>query len=262
MSFSFVKKGVPAILFEMCAFCSQLEHEHAGTLEAITLPVVQRILTGGRCSTVRVWLGVWQQEWTSAELATPEREDTPASSCESVQVHLEAWSKDQPAPAGMQTMLSRLERELDYEAVYAGLHVFPAAYSSIDSVVGHCKRAVLMVPDILAGARPFACMLLLRELLTNAIAHGQSDASPPLVGFCCQLFKESGIMRLVVQDWGPGFDLEAKLREMNREPDLRSRHRGLLIMNTLSEKVAVSPGRVEVICRPGNMTLPDEEEEE
>ncbi len=82
----------------------------------------------------------------------------------------------------------------------------------------------------------FELVLVLRELLTNAVAHGNC-LRPDRVVSCRADFLPGGLLRIVVEDQGKGFSREGMDFQLPADP-LTDRNRGLALIHAYAESVA------------------------
>jgi anti-sigma regulatory factor (Ser/Thr protein kinase) len=94
--------------------------------------------------------------------------------------------------------------------------------------VGWCRKEFRRCLADHAAADTVAHELIFGELVTNAVRYGQD---PMWAG----LTVSHGVVRIVVQSSGPGFDLE----ECLGRPPTADGGRGLQIVQTLADTVAV-----------------------
>lgn len=98
----------------------------------------------------------------------------------------------------------------------------------------------------------FRLGLILRELLTNAVRHGNQCRAEGRVDLHLLWCPTRNRILLCCGDEGTGFDLSGKLGESHKEAELRTGHRGLVILDEYSEKVRIENGKVMVWYQPAN----------
>jgi anti-sigma regulatory factor (Ser/Thr protein kinase) len=94
----------------------------------------------------------------------------------------------------------------------------------------------------------FEVLLVLRELTTNAILHGNKNSFDKKTGILLTYFpiEKKRRLQMTVIDEGQGYDLPGALRRIRSEGELRERHRGLLILKTFCQSIRVESGCVTV----------------
>lgn len=123
---------------------------------------------------------------------------------------------------------------------------------AIETVVVTVRRFlhdnIVPEPD---ETQAFEILLIIRELLTNAILHGNKNSFDKNPGIMLVYYPERKNRRieLLVIDNGPGYDFTGYLRKVRREGELRERHRGLLILKTFCDNIRVQPGCVSAEYR-------------
>ena len=96
-----------------------------------------------------------------------------------------------------------------------------------------------------AAGREFTIETALREALANAILHGCRNDSAQVVD-CTLSCDESGGLRIVVRDPGPGFD-PASVPDPLAEENVRSSHgRGIYMITRLVDHVWFEQGGREI----------------
>ncbi|MCP4639167.1 MAG: ATP-binding protein [bacterium] len=111
---------------------------------------------------------------------------------------------------------------------------YALAHQAVDTCVGFMvQRDLGPQPDV---------QIVLRELLHNAIQHGNGNAPERRVACCME--HQAGRLCLTVADEGDGFGFEGMDTSIPEDP--RSvRNRGLTLVHALSDDVMyISPGNV------------------
>ncbi len=102
--------------------------------------------------------------------------------------------------------------------------------------VENLDRLCIELRESLGGRRPeaelFACDLLLREVMLNAIMHGCPEASDSMVRCKLSFFKDG--LQITVQDEGCGFDRNVWMAQPY-DPDKDS-GRGLMIIRRYADR--------------------------
>lgn len=120
------------------------------------------------------------------------------------------------------TKLSRIELEIRRE--------IPATLEGIEELVADVRRQSETLLDRSAG---FACELLVREALTNAVVHGcRSDAAKRV---SCRLRLKARRLVLQIADPGEGFNWRAPSGDSLPAP--RCSGRGIEILRKYAERV-------------------------
>lgn len=87
--------------------------------------------------------------------------------------------------------------------------------------------------------------LLLREILNNAVEHGNKKDKKKSIDLSCQKI-EDNYFRFTVQDEGKGYDTDKIDYEMTGSPE-EERSRGLPLISSLSEKIQFNDTGNEII---------------
>lgn len=109
---------------------------------------------------------------------------------------------------------------------------------NIDSVLNLLSAYLNAKFDIAPDKLTYA-NIVYREILTNAILHGNKGCDNKEVKVCLHILPNKNIIKLEVEDEGNGFDFEQTLNYINNEGDLRERHRGLYIIKSLSSGFSI-----------------------
>lgn len=98
---------------------------------------------------------------------------------------------------------------------------FSAAATAVDEIVNTIKEQCGLEKPVL-----FRISFMLREVINNAVEHGNLFDESKKVDICVECFEEGMIFK--VKDEGPGFSLDV----LNHIPDqhLRVRNRGILLV--------------------------------
>ncbi|MCD4651789.1 MAG: ATP-binding protein [Candidatus Cloacimonetes bacterium] len=107
----------------------------------------------------------------------------------------------------------------------------------IDVVVDKIFKFVDCVTEIKGEEERFRLFLLLRELMTNAVLHGNKEHIESRIRIAILMVSEKHELVIVVGDEGNGFDLNQMMDMIKHEDDLREHHRGLLIVRSLSSRM-------------------------
>jgi anti-sigma regulatory factor (Ser/Thr protein kinase) len=126
---------------------------------------------------------------------------------------------------------------------------FPSSVEALEDALSDIRRFLgeYISPEPTDTQR-FEILLVLRELATNAILHGNKNSFDKKAGIILTYFPKAKLRRLqmMVIDSGPGYDLPGKLRALKRESSLRERHRGLVILRAYCRRIRVQPGLTAV----------------
>ena len=95
----------------------------------------------------------------------------------------------------------------------------------------------------------FYLNLILRELMLNAIEHGNQENYDKIVEIIFSLHLLDKICILSIKDEGDGFDWKAFSKKIGNEDILRNRHRGILIVENLAEKIKINKNKISVQLR-------------
>jgi len=113
-------------------------------------------------------------------------------------------------------------------------------------VPGICNAAASFAGNLLSGDHP-KLMLVLRELLRNAVEHGNGrDTSRTVL---CRLSRQLGtrVIEIAVTDEGTGFDFAATNYQLPGVPQANS-HCGLRLVYALSDDLRFEDGGRTVVC--------------
>ena len=105
--------------------------------------------------------------------------------------------------------------------------------SVLPSVMGHIHRLLLKI----TSHSDLNLMLVVRELLVNAISHGNGFQHEKLVHGRIDKIRENGTFRVQVEDHGDGFDFDSLDFSIPEDPR-RLRKRGYVIVSALTERVS------------------------
>lgn len=110
----------------------------------------------------------------------------------------------------------------------------------------HQLLAVLKTRFGMENESLFALGLIYREILTNAIRHGnQFDQGKDIfVHFAYN--PNTRVAHLNVKDEGQGFDYDNMVRVIDQDDELRQQHRGLSLLRSFCQKIASRQNRVIV----------------
>jgi len=108
---------------------------------------------------------------------------------------------------------------------------FPATLEHVDRV---CEKVKLVSTESGFGHASFAIQLLLRELLDNAVLHG-NKADPEKRVKCKMSWNGSDAVKIAVEDEGDGFDWR---KRMGKKVSCRSGSgRGIAIMKQYGKEI-------------------------
>ncbi len=91
----------------------------------------------------------------------------------------------------------------------------------------------------------FNIKLVFRELLTNAIRHGNANDRCKNVFLTYYYRKNDSTFGLIVRDEGKGFDFQKQLEDVDRN-DLRVHHRGLFLIKTYASFIKCNNNSINV----------------
>lgn len=113
-------------------------------------------------------------------------------------------------------------------------------------IPGICNAAANFAANPQSGGQP-KLILVLRELLRNAVEHGnQHDASRTVL---CRLMRLGArVVEIIVTDEGSGFDSVAANFQLPNTPQDNS-HCGLRLVYALSDDLRFEDGGKTVVCR-------------
>ena len=117
-----------------------------------------------------------------------------------------------------------------------------SSYEGVDLLVRHISSRLSSLEKFKCGSLIFAIDFCLRELLNNAVEHGNKFKREKKIK--CIFHSIDLDVYILVKDDGPGFCLNSTLREMECEDIIRSRTRGLKTVKMLG---------FELDCRDGWM---------
>ena len=146
--------------------------------------------------------------------------------------------------ASKHTAIEQFVRELDkieinpliitsYDYIYI---VHQSELSLIDCYLKKIEDYLVNIRQ-LSSDNIFRFSVVYRELLTNAILHGneQNIASPVTVSLHYK--RKKHCLSIKVTDTGQGFHIKDMMKKIEAMPDLRDRHRGLFNIKELADKV-------------------------
>lgn len=99
--------------------------------------------------------------------------------------------------------------------------------------------------------RFFLLEFILRELINNAMEHGNQMKYEKLVRICVNL--NSNFIEIEICDEGEGFELEQVINSCKNADQLRTRNRGLCMILELGWRLNVDKGQVS--CKGSLCTL-------
>ncbi len=107
-------------------------------------------------------------------------------------------------------------------------------HDKIDELQASWSRSLRIALPDLPEEKLFDVILCAREVMLNALKHG-CRCSPHVVASLALLsHPEQQILRLIVEDPGPGHDFDLKAHRTKTEESLIEEHRGLMLLETLS----------------------------
>lgn len=114
----------------------------------------------------------------------------------------------------------------------------------IDNAVHQLERFVHSSKDV-EQVDLFKVNLMAREILTNAVRHGNKNDLSKNVYISYFLWTDH-TFRLVVQDEGPGFDYFQYLDTIKREDELRVQHRGIFLINSFAKTIIPEGNKISI----------------
>ena len=123
----------------------------------------------------------------------------------------------------------------------------------VDKILCECNRYF----ELSGISEPSALDVVLRELLVNAIKHGNRNEASKLVK-CSISYVGELVFDIVVEDEGEGFDY-GKLRMLPQADPRRIGKRGFILIKALSDKIEFNEigNRITVRVR-GGLANPDD----
>lgn len=111
--------------------------------------------------------------------------------------------------------------------------------NAVDDIVNHIQKNW----DINNGHVVFTINFALRELLMNAVEHGNKMIAEKRI--TCEISYSDSCICIDVSDEGDGFKLEKRMLEIEKEDVLRLRGRGIHIMAKMGFDIYVENNHVK-----------------
>lgn len=109
--------------------------------------------------------------------------------------------------------------------------VMPSLISSVGQTIRDCEDFM----NRHDGGESVGASVVLRELLTNAVVHGNQNAGTRRVGVTVE-YLGTGRFRLQVEDEGNGFDVSSVDMSLPEDPR-ELQKRGYILINSLSDRL-------------------------
>ncbi|MBN2221391.1 MAG: ATP-binding protein [Vallitaleaceae bacterium] len=120
-----------------------------------------------------------------------------------------------------------------------------SSFQAVDKAVKEAEKAFLTLGSWFDSSKRFTTLFLLRELLNNAVEHGNRFHSDKKV--LLQIALEDFSLQLEVKDEGQGITLpEVNFDSEDQENLLRTRNRGYQLLSQLATEIIISDNQVKV----------------
>ncbi len=131
---------------------------------------------------------------------------------------------------------------------------FHTYYFSCHSLINNIDYVAKQIKDIteyfkIDAQTVFYINIVLRELMLNAIEHGNNENYDKIVEIIFSLHLLDKICILSIKDEGDGFDWKNLSKRIGDEDILRNRHRGIFIVENLAEKIDIKKNKISVQLR-------------
>ncbi len=120
-----------------------------------------------------------------------------------------------------------------------------SSYDEVDMLVGHISSRISVLEDIYPKSTIFHIEFCLRELLNNAVEHGNRFDQRKKIQ--CIFHHTGGEILISVWDEGPEFDIDQTLRAIDHEDIGRCRFRGLSTLRMLGFNLEYRDGWMTAI---------------
>ncbi len=127
-------------------------------------------------------------------------------------------------------------------------------YFSCHSLINNIDYVAKQIKDIteyfeIDEQTIFYINIVLRELMLNAIEHGNNENYDKTVEIIFSLHLLDNICILSIKDEGDGFDWKNRSEMIENEDILRNRHRGIFIVENIAEKINIKKNKISVQLR-------------
>ncbi len=126
--------------------------------------------------------------------------------------------------------------ELHHKKYHALNYTLKSTMDAIEIAVDYLQQFTFSIFPDMKNHRFFEYNLIIRELLTNAVKHGNRFDINKTVKLTVYTDPLEGYFGFAVLDEGEGFDYNTRLKEV-REDELRVNQRGLFLINEFSHLV-------------------------
>jgi len=131
---------------------------------------------------------------------------------------------------------------------------FHTYYFSCHSLISNIDYIAKQISDIceyfkIDQQTKFYVNIVLRELMLNAIEHGNQENADKIVEIIFSLHLLDKICILSIKDEGKGFDWKNLSKMIGNEDILRNRHRGIFIVENLADKIEIKKNKISVQLR-------------
>lgn len=109
-------------------------------------------------------------------------------------------------------------------------YTFSSTMEAIELATDLLEEFLNVATDNISPIDFFQHNLILRELLTNAVKHGNKHQSDKVIMLSIFSDKEKGCIGFAVKDEGAGFDFDSSLK-VTQKDELRINERGLFLIN-------------------------------
>jgi len=135
-------------------------------------------------------------------------------------------------------VLSNLLSIGNYSHKLSSIHIQTnSSNKELENIISKVLSYVSNFEAIKDKVDKFKINLVLRELLTNAIRHGNNEDCNKKIITSIHHFANSDSIFIAVKDEGEGFDFYNFLDEIKKEDELRIHHRGLLIIKEFCKNI-------------------------
>ncbi|PID28913.1 MAG: hypothetical protein CSB55_02275 [Candidatus Cloacimonadota bacterium] len=132
----------------------------------------------------------------------------------------------------------------DFRSLQIGIR---STYGEADARMPAIKKFVTYFFGEISEIGIFNLNLVLRELITNAIRHGNREDESKSVVISIYIKEKNNKLLIKIQDQGEGFDFFGNFTaEKNKNDILREKHRGLSIIHEYCENITTGSGEISV----------------
>lgn len=117
-----------------------------------------------------------------------------------------------------------------------------STFEEVSRIVNEAIDSISALPELSEGKTLFKISVGLRELLNNAVEHGNVMDSNKRIAL--RLTCDEGMLEFIVEDEGPGFCHKKILKKVSQESPKRARMRGVALVEGLGFSLATDTGRV------------------